>query len=73
MTFHPKVYLFYNDEKFALYIGSVNFKDSAMLMNWEAMALVKGNVEEDEIFTEVINYSDRLSDTGQDDIYGDEE
>ena len=73
VTFHPKLYLFYNDEQFALYVGSVNFKDSAMLNNWEAMARITGHRDDGETFQQVMDYSDRLADTEQDDIFGVEE
>ena len=73
VTFHPKLYLFYNDEHFTLYVGSVNFKDSAMLNNWEAMARINGLRDDGETFQRVMDYSDRLADTEQVDIFGVEE
>ena len=73
VTFHPKLYLFYNDEQFALYVGSVNFKDSAMLDNWEAMARITGHRDDGETFQQVMAYSDRLADTAHNDIIGVEE
>ncbi len=48
-TFHPKVYLFYdNDNKWELLVGSANFTNEAFSRNTEATILVKSSDNDSE-------------------------
>lgn len=61
VTFHPKIYLFENDEKAILIIGSQNLTEGGLYTNDESSAvywLNIGNKADDELLTEIKSYFD---------------
>jgi len=48
-TFHPKVFLFSNDDTGKLIVGSTNLSNAAMMYNFEAFLSIEQTRESDEI------------------------
>ncbi len=54
--FHPKVYLFYDDEfNWELLVGSGNFTNAAFFSNTESFIIVTSTESKDEAFNKVLN------------------
>lgn len=62
-TFHPKVFLFSNEERARLVVGSTNLSNAAMMYNFEALLSIEQPIESQEIirsrefFSELQNWN----------------
>jgi len=52
-VFHPKVYAFWNDQKWEVLIGSANLTAGALNKNSEAMVIITGDHESGSVFLNV--------------------
>ncbi len=63
-TFHPKIYGFRSNERFAAIVGSANFTFGGLSNNCEAATLIEGAAS-DPFFKDLVNFTEECASIGE--------